>query len=170
MKPVFAASGDEEVFAAFEWFCLSHLQKPENIELLFPPLGIQPLPQDKAEAFLAPQKGKAWLIPGSVTKGFVVTLTDNGVCTVNGPYVNSKETQGIFEKNTKNIKLASEAAGSQTQDMYAVTFRDANSGDIAKTFVSITTSNLKSIDGITLSTLPEKLALESDIHVSKWPQ
>jgi len=91
IKPVFAASGDEEVFAAFEWFCLSHLQKPENIEQLFPPLGIRPLPQDKAEAFLAPQKGKAWLMPGSVTKGFVVTLTDNGVCTVNGSYANGKE-------------------------------------------------------------------------------
>jgi hypothetical protein len=54
--------------------------------------------------------------------------------------------------------------------MYAVTFRDAKSGDTAKTLVSITTSNLKSIDGIILSTLPEKLALENNIRVSNWPQ
>lgn len=171
IKSAFASSSDEEVFAAFEWFCLSHLQKPETIEQLFPPLGIQPLPQDQADAFLSPQKGKAWIIPGSITKGFVVTLTDSGVCTINGSYANGKETQNIFEKNTKNIKLTSETVGSQTQDVYALVFSGANGVNMAtKALVSITTSNLKSIDGIILTAMPEKLMLENNIHINNWPE
>jgi hypothetical protein len=73
-----AGPSEEEVYAAFEWFCLSHLGRGELIPELFEQIGVARLPDDKARPFLPRRKGIAWLMAGNQST-FIVMLTEHGV-------------------------------------------------------------------------------------------
>ena len=96
--------------AAFEWFCLSHLSKTRMIPKLFKQIGVSPLPDDKAQAFLAPQKGLAWLMDGEQSR-FIVTLTEQGVCSIAGPRADGQVSTELFEHNIRHKKLTSDRIG-----------------------------------------------------------
>jgi len=166
LTPAFAAQKDEEAFAAFETFCLFNMNNPKNIESMLSSAGNKLLPKEMSDAILAPKKGKAWMIK----KGVSVGLTNDGVCIVAAPYVNGDETKNLFQKYVKNIKITSENMGSQVQDIYAVTYPSLETGDLSRMIVFITTTNLKSINGIIFNALPEKLAIENNIKIHDWPK
>ena len=56
-EAAWAGPQEEEVYAAFETYCLTHINQPSVIPKLFENIGIKPLPPKKAEPFLMPQKG-----------------------------------------------------------------------------------------------------------------
>lgn len=165
--PASAGTTEEEVYAAFEAFCLAHIDQPAEIIKTLANVGVKPLPSDRAEAFLAPQKGTAWVLKKQ-TK-FAITLTDKGVCSVSAPYISGKETTRLVEKHLRHRKLNSESAGSQVQVMYAVTFPSPNGAADAHILVMLTTSGLSSIDGVIINAMPESMLREGDATVSSWP-
>lgn len=176
LLPLFLTTGfsatagevEEEVFASFEWFCLSHLNEPETIAPLFAPLKIEPLPKEKADMFLAPLTGQAWFVPGTNTRGFIVSITDKGVCNVYGPDAEGNVAKELFEKHIKNKKLDALDEGSQTTEMYAVSY-PVSAGKV-RAMVSVQTSKLASVKGATFSALPEKLAVKEGIKIPAWPE
>lgn len=165
-KQALATPEGEKAFATFETYCLANITQPQRIDTMLSAVGIKPLPTEIAKAILMPQKGKAWL----VAKGISIALTEEGTCTVSAPYVSGEETKGIFKKYIKNIKITSETMGSQLQDIYAITYPDLSTGDLSRTIVMITTTNMKSIDGIIFNALPEKLALKNNLKIKNWPK
>lgn len=168
MQPSLAGPPEEEVYAAFEWFCLSHLSRRDLIPELFEQIGVAPLPDDKARPFLAPQKGVAWLMQGSQS-AFVVMLTEQGVCSLAGPRVNAQETAELFKANVRHRRLGMGRFGSQIEEAFAVTFPDRYGDSDEHAIVILTRSNLPSMTGIFLNALPEHVAREAGINVPDWP-
>jgi hypothetical protein len=168
MQPSYAGPSEEEVYAAFEWFCLSHLSRSEQIPELFEQLRVAPLPDDKAWPFLAPQKGIAWLMEGNHST-FIVMLTEQGVCSIAGPRVDGREAAELFEANARHRQLRMERLGSQVEEVLAVTFPNAYGGSDEHAIVILTRSNLATITGIFLNAMPERVVQEAGINVPDWP-
>jgi hypothetical protein len=163
-----AGPAEDEVHAAFEWFCLSHLGRTEAIPALFEQIGVAPLPQDIAKPLVAPQEGDVWLMNGEHSR-FLVSLTEEGVCSVTGPDVRAETSIELFEANIRHRRLGTERIGSQIQDVFAVTFPDPAGGPDGHAIVMLTRSNLASIAGVILNALPEQLARKEEITIPEWP-
>lgn len=170
-SPAWATAKEEEVYAAFETFCLTHINQSAEIPKMFARVGVKPLPAERAEAFLAPQKGTAWMMKGKETN-LIITLTDAGVCTTSAPYASGKATTELFEKLLRHKKLATEDMGGQQQTIYAVTFPSSAKigGPTSHALVLVTTSKLSSIDGVIINVMAEKMVAESGVTVPKWPE
>jgi hypothetical protein len=168
MHPSFAGPSEEEVYAAFEWFCLSRLGRSEQIPELFKQLRIAPLPDDKARPFLAPQKGIAWMMEGNQST-FIAMLTEQGVCSIAGPRVDGREAAELFKANVRHRRLRMERVGSQVEEVFAVTFSNAYGGADEHAIVILTRSNLATIAGIFLNALPERVVQKAGINVPEWP-
>lgn len=168
---IFAANAgpvEDDAYAAFETFCLSHLNQIDAVPALFEQIGILPLTDKQAKPFLAPQTGKAWLYRSKHAR-HVVMITDQGICSVTSPEAKGKIVRMLFEDNTQHTKLNSESMGSQTQDVYALTFPDPAGAKDGHAIVMITTSKLKSVDGVFLNALPENIIRQAGMSVPKWP-
>jgi hypothetical protein len=159
---------EDEVHAAFEWFCLSHLGRTEDIPTLFEHIGVPPLSDDQARPVLAPHQGSAWLMDGEHSR-FIVALTEQGACSLFAPYADRAKSTELFKTHIRHRKLVTERVGSQTQDVFAVTFPDAIGGSDEHALVMLTTSNLDTIQGVMLNALPEELAVEAGISIPEWP-
>jgi hypothetical protein len=164
----YASPAGDEVFGAFEWFCLSHLEKPTEIPTLFSDIGIKVLPEAKARPFLGPQTGKVWFVAGSYVP-FIVSLTDKGTCTVGSPSVDGRLVEELFKKYIRYKEIREESYGIETQRFYAVTFPDAETEAETHAIVMITLSKLESLKGISLNSIPESQIKEEGIAVPKWP-
>jgi hypothetical protein len=167
-NPGHASPAEDEVFGAFEWFCLSHLEKTAEIPTLFSDIGVEALPDAKARILLKPQTGKAWFVDGSHAP-FIVALTDKGACTVTSPRVNGYLVEQLFIKYIRNKELREEDQGSSIQRFYAVTFSDAVTSTDTHAIVMISLSKLESLKGIFLNSFPESQAKTEVIIVPKWP-
>ena len=153
---VAAGPAEDETFAAFEWFCLAHLNKSSEIPRLFENIGVKPLPEERARPFLGGHPGSAWFLPGHDTN-IVVTLTNKGACGVANPNVDGLELKKIFERLLRNRSLSSDRIGSETTTAYAVSYPDKSGGPDIRTVVMMTTSVLASVKGINLGALPKEL-------------
>ena len=100
---------------------------------------------------------------------FIVTLTEQGVCSIAGPRADGQVSTELFEHNIRHKKLTSDRIGSEIQDVFAVTFPDPYSGPDLHVIVMLTRSNLPSIGGVILNALREQLAGEAGINVRDWP-
>jgi hypothetical protein len=154
--PADAGPAEDETFAAFEWFCLAHLNKSGEIPGLFDAIGVNRLPEDYARAFLAGHSGSAWFLPGSDAKP-VVALTDKGACGVINPDIDGIELKRIFESLLRNRLLNSDQIGSETTTAYAVTYPDKLGGPDIHAVVLMTTSVLTSVKGVNLSAVLERI-------------
>jgi hypothetical protein len=163
-----AGPAEDETFAAFEWFCLAHLNKPNGVPELFKPLGISPLPDNRSGPFLAGHPGTAWLVPGTNTN-FVVSQTNAGTCGISNPAVDATELKRIFETSLRKRLLGTDRSGSETTDAYAVTYPDKSGGPDVHAVVSFASSALASVKSVNLVALPEQLAAEEGLKIANWP-
>ncbi len=118
-----AGPAEDETFAAFEWFCLAHLNKATKIPGLFKAIRVKPIPDHLSQPFLSGHSGTAWFLPGNHTR-LVVTLTDKGACGVANPDVRGLGLKGLFERLLRNLHLSTERIGSETTTAYAVSYPD----------------------------------------------
>src|SRR4029078_13049719 len=81
-----AGPAENETFAAFEWFCLAHLNKATEIPGVFKAIRVTPIPDNLSQPLLSGHSGTAWFLPGNHTR-LVVPLTDKGTCGVANPDV-----------------------------------------------------------------------------------
>ena len=167
--PANAGPAEDETFAAFEWFCLAHLNKSGDVPGLFDAIGIKRLPEDYARPFLTGHSGSAWFLPGTDTR-LVVTLTDKGACGVPNPEVDGIELKRIFESLLRNRSLNTSRIGSETTTTYAVTYPDRLGGPDTRTVVLMTTSVLASVKGANLGAVPERIMVLEGLKIPNWPQ
>jgi hypothetical protein len=166
--PAVAGPVEDETLAAFEWFCLAHLNKPSEVPELFKPLGISPLPANRTGPFLAGHPGTAWLLADSTTH-FVVSQTDKGTCGISNPDIDATDLKRIFESLLRNRLLGTDRSGSETMNAYAVTYRDKSGGPDVHAVVSFASSALASVKSVNLVAMPEGLAAEEGLKISNWP-
>ena len=75
---------EDTMFAAFEAICIWPINKPDEIGGKLQDIGAMPLDEQTARPmFLNQQPGRAWLIRDKNAR-LLVTLTDDGVCSVFG--------------------------------------------------------------------------------------
>ncbi len=162
----------QNVFAAFEFICLEQIRNPSQRPKLLGYLGAIELPTQQADMFLAPQKGRAWMVTSTNdhTNEFVVSLTDTTVCTVSAPKTDGASTLKLFESHTRNKKISEEKRGSQSERAYAVSHDDQFHDGDAHALVMITTSPLFNGEGIILSALPEALLAREGKSALDWPK
>ena len=165
--PAKANDAEEDIYAAFEWFCLSHLKEPDTIPILLKDSPFVELPKDIAEKFLAPQSGRAWM--HDEKHKTVLALTDKNICSIMNTGSDGSAILKFFLDFTNNIKLDTINMGSQFQDVYAVTFPDAKGKGDGHAIVMITLSKLPSYKGIIMNSMSENTAKEIGINYNKWP-
>ena len=163
-----AGSAEDETLAAFEWFCLAHLNKATEIPGLFKAIRVKPIPDNLSQPFLSGHSGTAWFLPGNHTR-LVVTLTDKGACGVANPDVRGLGLKGLFERLLRNLHLSTERIGSETTTAYAVSYPDKVGRPDTRAVVLMTTSALASIKGVNLSAVPERIVLSEGTKIPNWP-
>jgi len=162
-----AGPADDETFAAFEWFCLAHLNKATEIPGLFKAIKVKPIPDNLSQPYLSGHSGTAWFLPGNYTR-LVVTLTNKGACGVANPDVRGLGLKGLFERLLRNLHLSTERMGSETTTAYAVSYPDKVGGPDTRALVLMTTSALASIKGVNLCAVPERI-LSEEMKIPNWP-
>ena len=163
-----AGPAEDETFAAFEWFCLAHLNKATEIPGLFKAIRVKPIPDNLSQPFLCGHSGTAWFLPGNHTR-LVVTVTDKGVCGVANPDVRGLGLKGLFERQLRNLHLSTERIGSETTTAYAVSYPDKVGGPDTRVVVLMTTPALASIKGVNLCAVPERIILLEGTKIPNWP-
>lgn len=166
--PAYAGEKEDETYASFEWFCLSHLQNPSSVTDVLSVFNAKPIPQDKLDK-IAQSKGRGWFIEGK-SLSFAVLLSDDGACTIFAEDVDGNAVEDLLVKTSANAKLAEEPMGSQKQGIYAVTALDGKTYEPAHGVVIATTSQLESVKNVILSSIPEALMQQKGISIPKtWP-
>jgi hypothetical protein len=163
-----AGPAEDETLAAFEWFCLAHLNKATKIPGLFKAIRVKPIPDNLSQPFLSGHSGSAWFLPDNHTR-MVVTLTDKGVCGVANPDVRGPGLKGLFERLLRNLHLSTERKGRETTTAYAVSYPDKVGRPDTRAVVLMTTSALASIKGVNLSAVPERIVLSEGTKIPNWP-
>jgi hypothetical protein len=162
-----AGPAEDETFAAFEWFCLAHLNKATEIPGLFKAIRVKPIPDNLGRPFLNGHSGTAWFLRNHTR--LVVTLSDKGACGVSNPDVRSLALKGLIESLLRNLHLSTERLGSETTTAYAVSYPDKVGGPATRAVVLMKTSALASIKGVNLCAVPEKMMLSEGMKMPNWP-
>jgi hypothetical protein len=163
-----AGPAEDETFAAFEWFCLAHLNKATKIPGLFRAISVKPIPDKLSQHFLSGHSGRAWFLPNNHTR-LVVTLTDKGVCGVTNPDVRGPGLKGMLERLLRNLHLSTERKGRETTTAYAVSYPNKVGGRDTRAVVLMTTSAQASVKGVNLSAVPERIMLLDGTKIPNWP-
>jgi hypothetical protein len=163
-----ADPAEDETFAAFEWFCLAHLNKTTMIPRLFKAISVKPMPNKLSQHFLSGHSGSAWFLPKKHTR-LVVSLRDKGVCGVTNPDVRGPGLKGMLERLLRNLHLSTERKGSETTTAYAVSYPNKVGGRDTRAVVLITTSARASGKGVNLSAVPERIMLLDGTKIPNWP-
>src|SRR6478672_10074240 len=163
-----AGPAEDETFAAFEWFCLAHLNKATKIPGLFRAISVKPIPVKLSQHFLSGHSGRAWFLPHNHTR-LIVTLTDKGVCGVTNPDVRGLGLKGLLERLLRNLHISTERKGSETTTAYAVSYPDKVGGPDNRAVVLMTAAALASIKGVNLCAVPEKMMLSEGMKMPNWP-
>ena len=162
-----AGPAEDETFAAFEWFCLAHLNKATEIPELFKAIRVKPIPDNLSQPFLSGHSGTVWFLRNHTR--LVVTLTDKGACGVANPDVRGLGLKGLFERLLRNLHLSTERVVSETTTAYAVSYPDKVGGLDTRAVVLMTTSALASIKGVNLCAVPERIMLLEGTKIPNWP-
>jgi hypothetical protein len=163
-----AGPAEDETFAAFEWFCLAHLNKATEIPELFKAIRVKPIPDNLSQPLLSGHSGTAWFLPGNHTR-LVVTPTDKGTCGVANPDVRGTGLKGLCERLLRNLHLSTERIGSEITTAYAVSYPGKVGGPDTRALVLMATSAQASIKGVNLWAVPERRILLDGTRIPNWP-
>lgn len=166
--PALATPEQDEVYSAFEWFCLSQLSDPAKVPALMTRIQQDPLPADRAAAFLNGMKGTAWIVENPRAR-YVVVLTGDNVCSVEAPHTSASGVIDLLKQKTKSVQVDSHAVGSMQHDYYAVTFPDPAMGPDQHAVVDASYQTLQSTTGVGLTTFPEALLKREGTPPPVWP-
>jgi hypothetical protein len=84
-------------------------------------------------------------------------------------FANGNVTQSLFVKLSRNRLLSTERAGSETQLIFAVTHPDPRGAADGHAIVMLASSELQSVGGAALKSVPEVVAKSAGITVPVWP-
>lgn len=177
LGPLLASDSDsdveaEQVFGAFEFFCLEQLRSQERIPQLLKNVGAIELPADQAATFLTPQSGRAWMIrpAGEAIDPFVIALADTTACTVMAPKAKGARVLALFQEYTRNAKIQEKRIGSQIEYGFAVSHDDQFRDGDAHAVVLISTTQLFGGEGVILSAVSEAMLPKTGIEAPTWPK
>ena len=162
----------QQVFGAFEFFCLEQLRSQERIPQLLKNVGAIELAADQAAVFLDPQSGRAWMMRSEeeVIDPFIIALSDTMACTVMAPKAKGAPILAMFKEHTRNSKVHEEKIGSQMDYVFAVSHNDQFYDGDAHALVMISTSSLFGGEGITMNALPEAVLAKAGMRTPPWPK
>jgi len=160
---------EDTMFAAFEAICIWPINKPDEIGGKLQDIGAMPLDEQTARPmFLNQQPGRAWLIRDKNAR-LLVTLTDDGVCSVFGPDASGKTVENLVGLHLRTIKLPADKVGAEVASTFAVTYPDPSGGDDLHLVVRAQYSDLTSTPGAALVAIPERLLAKELSRLPPWP-
>lgn len=159
---------EDSVFAAFEAFCIWPINKPNEIAAMLQDVGATPLDEAAARPFLNSLPGQAWMMRDKNGR-LLITLTSDGVCRVFGPDASGQAVENLVGQHLRSIKFTSDKFGSDTQNMFAVTYPDPAGGADLHLLVGTAYSDLASVSGAWLFAIPERLIAKDLPRLPPWP-
>jgi hypothetical protein len=167
--PSAAGPADDNVIGAFESYCLDNLNMPDVAIKLLDALGLAEIPEPQRAILMADHPGRAWASFGENQKYFIKLSTD-GVCSISSPFADGTLVRQLFVKLSRNNLLSTETVGSETQTIFALTHPDPRGAADGHAIVMVASSDLPSVAGASLTSVPEKIAKAGGISVPQvWP-
>jgi hypothetical protein len=163
-----AGPADDNVIGAFESYCLDNLNAPDRAIRLVDALGLAEIPEPHRSILMADHPGRAWASFGENQRYFI-KLSIDGVCSISSPFADGNVVRQLFEKLSRNKLLSTERVGSETQSIFAVTHPDPRGEDDGHAIVMVASSELPSVGGAALTSVPEKAAKAAGMNIPVWP-
>ena len=127
--------------------CMKHYAKPEALRAEFEAAKTPELPADTAGFFLGGSPGKAWPQRGPGEGRFVVSLRDDGVCTVFAQYADDVGVEQRFKTlaSTSPAPLAATAGKEEhsmapTGPIHTLSYAWSRPGDDSELLFTLTTA------------------------------
>jgi len=168
-EPSAAGPAEDNVIGAFESYCLDNLNAPNRAARMIAAVGLAEVQEPHRAILMADHLGRVW---ASFTENqrYIVKLSDSGVCSIASPVADGGLLKQHFVKFSRNRLLANETIGSETQSIFAVTHPDPRGGADGHAIVMVASSELPSVAGAVLTSIPEKAAKAGGINVPQvWP-
>ncbi|WNL45984.1 hypothetical protein RKE25_21660 [Dyella sp. BiH032] len=127
--------------------CMKHYAKPEALKAEFEAANTPELPADTAGVFLGGAAGKAWPQRGPGEGRFVVSLRDDGVCTVFAQYADDVSVERRFKELVSTSPAPLTAAPEKderkmapTGPIHTLSYTWSRPGDESELLFSLTTA------------------------------
>ena len=160
---------EENVIGAFESYCLDNLNAPDRAMRMTDALGLTEIQEPHRAILMADHPGRAWASFAKDQKYFI-KLSDEGVCSISSPVADGNLVRQLFVKLSRSRLLSTEKIGSETQSIFAVTHPEPRGAADGHAIVVGTSSELPSVAGAGLTSIPEKAAKAGGINVPQvWP-
>jgi hypothetical protein len=167
--PSIAGPAEDNVIGAFESYCLGNLNTPERAIGMIAAIGLAEVREPQLAMVMNDHPGRAWASFGENQRYFI-KLADTGVCSVASPVADGGLVRQLLVKLSRNRLLATEKIGSETQSIFAVTHPDPRGAADGHGIVMAASSELPSVVGAVLTSIPEKAARAGGINVPQvWP-
>jgi hypothetical protein len=164
-----AGPAEDNVIGAFESYCLDNLNAPDRAIRMIEALGLTEIQEPQRAVLMADHPGRAWASFAKDQKYFI-KLSDEGVCSIASPVADGGLVQQLFVKLSRSRLLANEKIGSETQIIFAVTHPDPQGAGDGHAIVMVTSSDLPSVGGAALTSVPENAAKAAGLNVPRvWP-
>jgi len=141
---------------------------PDRAVRLIDALGLAEIPEPDRAILMTDHPGRAWASFGENQKYFI-KLSDEGVCSIASPVANGSLVLQLFAKLSRNSPLSTERVGSETQSIFAVTHPDPRGGPDGHAIVMAASSELPSVAGAALTSVPERAAKAAGMTIPLWP-
>jgi hypothetical protein len=162
-----AGPAEDSLFATFEALCLQQLSKPDITAQMIEKIGGMAVSQAEAKDLMQ-QPGRVWLVPDE--HRIAIMLSDEGACSAYGPDIADHDgVIAVFVQNTRNRELTKEPLGSEMEHIYAVTEPSEKGSLDMHALVILRYSNLASVPGFFLTSIPEAVAKQSGLTLPTWP-
>jgi hypothetical protein len=167
--PSAAGPAEDNVIGAFESYCLDNLNAPDRATRMIAAVGLAEVQEPHRAILMADHPGRAWASLAENQKYFI-KLSDDGVCSIASPVADGNLVRQLFVRLSRNKLLTTETVGSETQSIFAVTHPDPRGADDGHAIVMVASSDLPSVGGAALTSVPEKAAKSAGINVPLvWP-
>jgi hypothetical protein len=164
-----AGPAEDNVIGAFESYCLDNLNAPDRAIRMIDAVDLAEVREPQLAVVMADHPGRAWANFGENQRYFI-KLSDVGVCSIASPVADGDVVRQLFVKLSRNRLLATERIGSETQSIFAITHPDPRGTVDGHAIVMAASSELQSVAGAVLTSLPEKAAKAGGINVPQvWP-
>jgi hypothetical protein len=168
--PAAASNQEEAAYANFEAFCLDHLTSQQDIARVAGGVGLRQIPDNLKFPIFGDHPGTAWMSPTGEVR-FMLALFENGACGISAIDADGDGVMEVLQKNSRNLKIATDRIGSEIDTMFALTYPDRDGGPDKHALVIIQTSSLKTIGaGTRITAFSEDAAKKAGIPVPEWPK
>ena len=159
---------EDNVISAFESFCLDNLDAPNITTKLAEALHLTQIAEPDLSIIMGDHPGRAWS-SFSENQKYFIKFSNDGICSISSPVADGTLVRTLFVKLSRNKLLSSENVGSETQSIFAVTYPDPRDASDGHAIVMVKSSELQSVGGAALTSVPEKTAKAGGMTIPVWP-